>query len=182
MHDRCIGCAPGEEQTQLQNSYAEKDLGVWWTPSWTRVSNVPLLLRRLMTFLAALGKVWPAGQERRSFPSSQNWWGCTWSAVSSFGPPSTRGTWIYWIESSGGAPWWWTGAHLLWREDERAGNVQPWDESAQGNLINSYKYLTGECKEESQLFSVVHSAQTRGRGHKHSRFHLNIGSTSLLWG
>ena len=53
--------ATGEEQTQalvhtgaiqMESSFAEKD------PRGTSISNVPLPLRRLMVFLAALGKIW----------------------------------------------------------------------------------------------------------------------------
>ena len=37
---------------QMESSFAEKD------PRGTSISNVPLPLRRLMVFLAALGKIW----------------------------------------------------------------------------------------------------------------------------
>lgn len=38
-------------------------------------------IRRLMVFLAELGKISSAGQERWSFPFTQHWWNHTWSTV-----------------------------------------------------------------------------------------------------
>lgn len=46
---------------------AEKDLGVLVDTKLDMSSNVPMPLRRLKVFLAALGKVLSAGQERRFF-------------------------------------------------------------------------------------------------------------------
>ena len=43
-----------------------------------------------MVSWAALDTVLPAGQGRWSFPSTQHWWGHTWSAGSSSGLSSTR--------------------------------------------------------------------------------------------
>lgn len=36
----------------------------------------------------------------RSFPSTQQWWGHSWSGVPTSGLPSTRKTWTYWREFS----------------------------------------------------------------------------------
>jgi len=60
---------------------------------------------------------------------------------------------------------------------ERAGAVQPGEERAQGDLINVYQYLQGECKENgARLFPVVPSERTRGSGYtlKHRSFSWNI--------
>ena len=68
------------------------------------------------------------------------------------------------------------GASLLGGKAERAGAVQPGGEGL-GDLINVYKYLQGECKENGgRLFPVVPSDRTRGSGYtlKHRRFPWNI--------
>lgn len=50
---------------------------------------------------------------------------------------------------------------------ERAGTVQPREKSAQRDLINVYKYLELEYKEDrAVLFPVVPADRTRGSGHK----------------
>ena len=54
-HKYMLG-ATSWKAAQQKNTYEP-----WGTPSWMWVSNVPLLLRRLIVFLAALS---PAGQER----------------------------------------------------------------------------------------------------------------------
>lgn len=49
--------------------------------SWTWVSNVSLQLRRLIVFLAVIGKVMPEGQNRWSFHSPQYFWDHIWGIV-----------------------------------------------------------------------------------------------------
>jgi len=64
--------APGEEQpqapgrvgdTQMASSSDKMGLGVLVGTKLKGVSNVPLLLRKLIVFLAASGKLSPAGQD-----------------------------------------------------------------------------------------------------------------------
>lgn len=62
----------------------------WWWAFASRlvtwISDVPLLLGRLMAVLSVLSKV--SQQVRRwSFPHCLVWWGCTWSTVPSSGSP-----------------------------------------------------------------------------------------------
>ena len=79
-----------------------------------------------------------------------------------------------------GAPWGslsGPGASLVGGKAERAGAVQPGEERAQGDLINVYEYLQGECKENgARLFPVEPSDRSRGSGYtlKHRRFPWNI--------
>lgn len=63
---------------------------------------VPWPLRRPTVFLAALGKLSPAGPERWSNCSTQQQWGCIWRTVSGAGPPGARETWTCWTEPSKG--------------------------------------------------------------------------------
>ena len=54
---------------------------------------------------------------------------------------------------------------------------------SQGDLINVYKYLKGECTEvRAWLFSVVPSGRTRGNGQKlkYRKSHLHLRKKSLF--
>lgn len=73
--------APGEEQpqapghvkdTQMASSSDEMGLGVLVDTKLKGVSNVPLLLRKLIAFLAASGKLSPAGQDFWPFWNSEH--------------------------------------------------------------------------------------------------------------
>lgn len=63
-------------------------------------TSVPLLKRRPTATQTALG------EERRSF-SAQRWWGYTWSAVSSSGPPSIGEIWTFCRVSNKEPSRWW---------------------------------------------------------------------------
>lgn len=65
------GTAPGTRTCWGAHSWkAALQKRSWWTPSWTLISNVTLLLRRPTVSWAALDKVLPAGEARWSFPSA----------------------------------------------------------------------------------------------------------------
>ena len=73
--------APGEEQpqapgrvgdTQMASSSDKMGLGVLVGTKLKGVSNVPLLLRKLIVFLAASGKLSPAGQDFWPFWNSEH--------------------------------------------------------------------------------------------------------------
>lgn len=132
------------------------------------ISNVPLPLKRLRGFLATLGKVSPAGQERRSLLSAQNWWGCICRTVSSSADLSAREMWTYWKESSEVLPRWsanWSTSPVgkVWE----SWDCSAWGKRGLGDLTKVYKYLKGECREDGiSLFSVVPTARTKGNEHK----------------
>jgi len=91
----------------LESSSAERGTWVcWWMTSWPWASSVPWLPRRPMASWGTLWRVWPAGRERFSFPSTLPQWGCIWSTVSSSGLPTSRKMRNYWRESSGGIRGW----------------------------------------------------------------------------
>lgn len=131
----------------------------WWTTGWIWVSNVPVLLRRLMVFLAVLGKGSQADRAGWSFFSTHHQWGHVWSAM----PVQKR-------SGHTGKSDWRTGLCLLCEEAERSEAVQPKKRDLWGNLTNEcegvYEYLQGECKDGARIFSLVSSARTRSSEHK----------------
>ena len=94
----------------------------------------------------ALRTALSAGWGRWSFPSTQHWWGHTWSSGASSGLPSTRDVWIYWSKSSAG-PWKWlrewsichTGEQGLFSLEKRRLGGRGWGV----DLINVCKYCEG---------------------------------------
>lgn len=137
---------------------------------------MPLLLRRLMVFLAELRWVSPAGQERRTFWSTQHWWGHAYSAGSSSGPPvQYRHGYAEGSPTKGHQNDKGTGAPLLWAEAESWG-CSAWQRGGSGDLIDVYKYLKeGHKEDRARLLPVVLSARTRDNRHKleHGRSPLN---------
>lgn len=130
--------------------------GSWWTPSWTWLNNVTLLLRRLIVFLAALCKVSPASQERLSFLSTQHWWGNTWrpflgSAVwERHGHPGSPTKMIKELEHSPMRRSWKSWRCSAWRRGCLEGYL--------------YKYLKRRCSEDgAMVFSVVPNDGTRDK-------------------
>ena len=72
---------------------------------------------------------------------------------------------------------WRTEAPRMWGKAERAGTVQPAEETAQGDPTDVYEGLKGGCKEDrARLCSVVPRDRTRNNGHKlkHRTFPLNM--------
>lgn len=104
---------------------------------------------------ATLGKVLTVGCGKWSFPSSQHWWGHTWSTVSSSGFPSAKEIWTYWKESNKGPPLRWWKECLFYEECLKNLGLfvlKKW--RLRGNLVSAYKYLKGSCKDKwARLFS-----------------------------
>lgn len=150
-HKYMLG-ATSWKAAQQKNTYEP-----WGTPSWMWVSNVPLLLRRLIVFLAALS---PAGQER--------WFLLYWALVRPhleyyihfWDPQYKTDTDI--LEFCGGLPRWSGG----WSVSAIRRGWESWvcsgwrREGLQWALINVYKYLKGRYK------NSLSSARRRGNGHK----------------
>ena len=120
-----------------QNCFSIMFQSKWPGTDWMWVSNVPLPLRRLMVFLAPLGKISPAGQERWSFCSTQHWCGCTWSAASISRSLCTRESRAYWKEFSRGSLRWsknWSNSSV-----RRDWVCSAWRRGGWEDLINVHK-------------------------------------------
>lgn len=137
-------------------------------------NNVPLLLRKwLMLSGAASGGVLPAGWGKWSFPSTQHWWGHTWSAVSSPGLHSTRKTWSYWGESDEWPQRW-------WRDREKGGR------SARGRPGRILPMAVNTCKAGAKRMGPA-SFQCPDQGQRAQTGTQEVSSelqetVFLLWG
>lgn len=76
-----------------------------------------------MVSWAALEGVLPADAGKWAFPSTQNWWGHTWSVGSSSGLPSTRDKWICWREHSK----WFLKWLTIWSISHTGKSSKNWD-------------------------------------------------------
>lgn len=116
----------------------------------------------MMAVLQSSNSTLPCQQGRQFFLSTQQWWGCLWSIVSSPELPSSRKIQSYWSESCKGPQRWLrnSGACLIWGEAERAG-LFTLEKMAQGNLTKHLtKHLVGRNKRES-CSSVVPKWQVK---------------------
>lgn len=139
--------------------------------------NMENLKRKLMVFLfrAGFSCFTVIGNKDHSLNEGKARWGCTWSTIFSSGPPSTRETGTYWKESSAGPPRRWR----VWSTSPVRESWESWDGSAWRRLmlINVYKYLEGEYKEDrARLCLVVPSNGTRGNGHNQAHRRLPLST------
>ena len=85
-----------EMPERIEQSPGEKYLGFLLVGSWTWASSVLSQHRKLTISWAASKEARPAGQRRRSCPSTLCWWGLIWSTASRCRVLSTGETWTCW--------------------------------------------------------------------------------------
>lgn len=107
---------------------------------WTWVISVPLLLSRLMVFLASLSKVSPTGKGRWSFPFTQHCWD-TYGVLDPVWcfPVQNTHRLIGVSATMGDRDSYKIGASVIWRKAESLDHVSLREEKAQGDLISEYK-------------------------------------------
>lgn len=170
--------------TQMENTLAEKDLGFLVVTKLGVSQKWVLAAKKTNGILACIRPSIASRIEADdpSFPSPQHWWRHTCSAGSSSGLSCMKAHRPEGVQQRAAKML--RGASFQWWKVARAGNVQPREEQAQGDLLNVYKYLQEGCKADgARLLSVMPSARARGHGHKlkHRGPLWTSGNTFSLW-